>query len=180
MYENFKNSLRMFMWRILGFDYFNVAKAVEKPIGVNNLSVKKWVKVGHRSYDNGADAYRGSGQEGLEIGKYCSIARQVYFLCNPGNHDISYVSTFPLMELFEPNEIVSLDGVSQERSRFEFISSVPHGSIKVGNDVWIGYRAVIQPGVTIDDGAVVFPGAFVTRSVPAYAVVGGVPARVII
>jgi acetyltransferase-like isoleucine patch superfamily enzyme len=52
-------------------------------------------------------------------------------------------------------------------------------SVKIGNDVWIGYRAIIPVNVTIGDGAVIAAGAVVTKDVPPYAVVGGVPAKVI-
>jgi len=51
--------------------------------------------------------------------------------------------------------------------------------IKIGNDVWIGAHAVILPGVTINDGSVIAAGAVVTRDVPPYSVVGGVPAKAI-
>ena len=57
----------------------------------------------------------------------------------------------------------------------------PHefAPVKIGNDVWIGARAIILPGVTIGDGAVIAAGAVVTKDVPSLAIVGGVPARVI-
>jgi acetyltransferase-like isoleucine patch superfamily enzyme len=51
--------------------------------------------------------------------------------------------------------------------------------VRIGNDVWIGTRAIILPGVQIGDGAIIGAGSVVTRDVPALAVVGGVPARVI-
>lgn len=51
--------------------------------------------------------------------------------------------------------------------------------VVVGNDVWIGMRVVIMPGVKIDNGAVIGAGAVVTKDVPPYAIVGGVPARII-
>ena len=53
------------------------------------------------------------------------------------------------------------------------------GDITLGNDVWIGYEAVILAGVTIGDGAIIGARAVVTRDVPPYAIVGGVPARLI-
>lgn len=58
---------------------------------------------------------------------------------------------------------------------------MPHTpvDVKIGNDVWIGYRAIIPVNVTVGDGAVIAAGAVVTKDVPPYAVVGGVPAKVI-
>ena len=51
--------------------------------------------------------------------------------------------------------------------------------VTIGNDVWIGMRSIIMPGITIGDGAIIGAGAVVTKDVPDYAVVGGVPARII-
>lgn len=51
--------------------------------------------------------------------------------------------------------------------------------VKIGNDVWIGRRAIIMPGVTVGDGSIIGAGAVVTKDVPPYAIVGGVPAKVI-
>jgi len=103
----------------------------------------------------------------LIIGRYCSIAAETTFIMNGGNHMTSWVTTYPFpvfgqgWEKMEP-------------------PNWPHrGDTRVGNDVWIGYRATIMPGVTIGDGAVVATAAVVTRDVPAYAIVGGNPAGVI-
>ena len=178
MFENSKTIVRKILWRILGFNVSDIERATARPIEIN-LKTKNWVKMGHRSYDNGADAYRSSTAESLEIGKYCSIARQVYFLCGAGKHNMSLISTFPIMEMLDPDEVVSSNGISKERKYFDPGLSVSNGPIKVGNDVWIGFRAVIQSGVTINDGAVIFPGTIVTKDVPAYAVVGGVPAKIV-
>ena len=52
-----------------------------------------------------------------------------------------------------------------------------HGDIVIGNDVWIGYEAVILSGVTVGDGAIIGTRAVVTKDVPPYTIVGGVPAR---
>jgi maltose O-acetyltransferase len=60
--------------------------------------------------------------------------------------------------------------------RLQPLHSAP---VRIGNDVWIGARCILLPGVTIHDGAVVAAGAVVTRDVPANAIAGGVPARVL-
>ena len=62
---------------------------------------------------------------------------------------------------------------------FKYLNSEKKISIEIGNDVWIGSRATILEGVNIGDGVVVAAGAVVTKDVPPYAIVGGVPARII-
>jgi acetyltransferase-like isoleucine patch superfamily enzyme len=97
------------------------------------------------------------------IGRFCSIADGVRFVL--GEHRLDCVTTFPL--------------------RANCFGDLPHadarskGLIQVGNDVWIGVNAVILSGVQIGDGAVVAAGAVVARDAPPYAIVGGVPARII-
>ena len=104
-----------------------------------------------------------TGRERLRIGHYCSIARDVLFVF--GEHRTDRVSTFPLRTL--------LTGSAEN------IDATDKGAITIGSDVWIGTRAMIMSGVKIHHGAVVAGGAVVTRDVPPYAIVGGVPARVI-
>lgn len=101
------------------------------------------------------------------IGKYCSVAAGVAI--GGGSHDISAVSTSPLF--FKGNNVFGKNFANIE---FEFFKNTV-----IGNDVWIGNRAIILQGVTIGDGAVVGAGAVVTKDVEPYAVVAGNPARVI-
>ena len=103
------------------------------------------------------------------IGKFCSIASGVRI--GLGMHPINMVSTHPIF-YSEHNNWPHF-----KRKKNYGISEYAH--IQIGNDVWIGVNAVIRDGVMIGDGAVVGAGAVVTRDVPPYAVVGGVPARVI-
>ena len=104
----------------------------------------------------------------LTIGKFCSIACGAKFLFNSANHTLSSLSTYPFPIFFEEWGLDVADITSAWDNR---------GDIVVGNDVWIGYEAVILAGVTIGDGAVVAARAVVTRDVPPYTIVGGVPAR---
>ena len=106
--------------------------------------------------------------ERLIIGRFCSIACGAKFLFNSANHTLRSLSTYIFPVLFEE---WGLD-----------VARIPEawdnrGDIVIGNDVWIGYEAVILAGVTIGDGAIVAARAVVTKDVPPYTIVGGVPAR---
>ena len=107
-------------------------------------------------------------QERLVIGKFCSIACGAKFLFNSANHTQRSLSPYIFPVLFEEW------GLDVERIPEAWDN---RGDIIIGNDVWIGYEAVILSGVTIGDGAIVAARAVVTRDVPPYAIVGGVPAK---
>ena len=104
----------------------------------------------------------------LVIGKYCSIACGAKFLLNSANHTLRSLSTYPFPIFYEawgpPGSAVS----SAWDNRGDIVS---------GNDVWIGYEAVILSGVHIGDGAIIGARAVVTRDVEPYTIMGGVPAR---
>lgn len=106
--------------------------------------------------------------ERLVIGRFCSIACGAKFLFNSANHTQRSLSTYIFPVLFEEW------GLDVERIPEAWDNK---GDIVVGNDVWIGYEAVILAGVTIGDGAIVAARAVVTKDVPPYTIVGGVPAR---
>ncbi|MDD3409312.1 MAG: CatB-related O-acetyltransferase [Eubacteriales bacterium] len=106
----------------------------------------------------------------LVIGKFCSIACGAKFLFNSANHSLSSLSTYPFPLFFEEWGLDKKDVAQAWDNK---------GDIVIGSDVWIGYEAVILAGVTIGDGAVIGARAVVTRDVPPYAIVGGVPARLI-
>lgn len=104
----------------------------------------------------------------LIIGKFCSIACGAKFLFNSANHSLTSLSTYPFPIFFEE---WGLD-------RGQVTRAWDHkGDIVIGNDVWIGYEAVILAGVTIGDGAIIGTRAVVTKDVPPYTIVGGVPAK---
>jgi acetyltransferase-like isoleucine patch superfamily enzyme len=101
------------------------------------------------------------------IGAFCSIAIGVRLAANHP-HDLITTHTFTC---------VREHGIVGDDRAGDFAPYNP--PIAVGNDVWLGYNAVITPGVTIGDGAIVGAGAVVTKDVPPYAIVAGVPARII-
>lgn len=119
----------------------------------------------------GRHSYVGSnfscGDSRTKIGSFCSIAANV-MIC-PTQHPLHFLSTHPYTYLPD----YALKG---QKSFYDFRHSKP---AVIGNDVWIGQNAVIMDGVEIGDGAVVASGAVVTRNVPPYAIVGGVPAKII-
>ena len=106
----------------------------------------------------------------LIIGKYCSIACGAKFIFTSANHSMRSLSTYPFPIFFEEWELDVSDITTAWDNK---------GDIIVGNDVWIGYEAVIMPGVTIGDGAIIGTRAVVTKDVPPYTIVGGVPAHII-
>lgn len=104
----------------------------------------------------------------LQIGKFCSIACGAKFLFNSANHTLSSLSTYPFPLFFEEWGLEKKDVTKAWDNK---------GDIVIGNDVWIGYEAVILAGVTIGDGAIIGTRAVVTKDVPPYTIVGGVPAK---
>ena len=104
----------------------------------------------------------------LIIGKFCSIACGAKFLFNSANHKMASLSTYTFPLFFEEWDLEK-ENVAQAWDQ--------KGDIIIGNDVWIGYEAVILSGVTIGDGAVIGCRAVVTKDIPPYTIVGGVPAK---
>lgn len=104
----------------------------------------------------------------LQIGKFCSIACGAKFLFNSANHTLSSLSTYPFPLFFEEWGLEKKDVTNAWDNK---------GDIVIGNDVWIGYEAVVLAGVTIEDGAIIGTRAVVTKNVPPYTIVGGVPAK---
>lgn len=103
----------------------------------------------------------------LQIGRYCSIAAEVRFIMNGGNHPTTWLTTYPF----------PIFGQGWE-------SATPptwpnRGDTVIGNDVWIGYAAVIMPGIHVGDGAIIGTASVVTKDVPPYAIIGGNPATIL-
>lgn len=107
-------------------------------------------------------------QDKLIIGKFCSIACGATFIFNSANHRQSALSTYTFPLFYEEWQLDKAHVTSAWDNK---------GDIVIGNDVWIGYEATILSGVTIGDGAIIGAKAVVTKDVPAYSVVGGVPAK---
>ena len=106
----------------------------------------------------------------LRVGKFCSIACGAKFLFTSANHTMRSLSTYPFPIFFEEWGLDVKDITSAWDNK---------GDIVIGNDVWIGTNVFLLAGVKIGDGAIIGAGAIVTHDVEPYAVVGGVPAKVI-
>lgn len=105
----------------------------------------------------------------LVIGKFCAIAKGVQFIMNGANHKLSGFSTFPFY----------IFGNGWEKAMPQPEDLPFKGDTIIGNDVWIGYKALIMPGVKIGNGAIISSQSVVTTDVPAYTIVGGNPAKII-
>lgn len=108
-----------------------------------------------------------------KIGAYCSIAKGVSVV---GNHNLSCVSTSTVFQGIDVDHATALMDVIEELDSSELLDQK---RCVIGNDVWLGANVVICNGVTIGDGVIAAAGAVITKDVPDYAVVGGVPARVL-
>lgn len=104
----------------------------------------------------------------LIIGKFCSIACGAKFIFNCANHTLKSLSTYTFPLFFEEWGLQKSEVASAWDNK---------GDIVIGNDVWIGYDAVIMAGVTIGDGAIIGTRAVVTKDVESYSIVGGIPAK---
>ena len=107
-------------------------------------------------------------REKLIIGKFCSIACGTKFLFNCANHSLKSLSTYTFPLFYEEWELEKSNITTAWDNK---------GDIVIGNDVWIGYEAVIMAGVHIGDGAIIAARAVVTKDVPPYTIVGGTPAK---
>lgn len=155
------------------FDFYNFCKLhkfknewskynSENKTTVNNIFDPSIVKVGRESYGE-LNIITFSNKTKLHIGQFVSIAQEVVFILD-AEHYIDHISTFPFKVKYLETEAEESFGKSD---------------IFVEDDVWIGYRSTIMSGVRIGKGAVIAAGSVVTKDVPPYAIVGGVPAKII-
>lgn len=140
-------------WRKQNANNFTTYGLVRKPENV---------EVGRGTYGN-LVVYNDVDEAHLKIGNYCSIANNTIFLLGI-DHNINKISSYPFMQMM-------IDG--------EYRDAVSKGDIIVEDDVWIGYGVTVLSGVHIGQGAVIAAGSVVSKDVPPYAIVGGIPAKVI-
>lgn len=116
-----------------------------------------------------------------DIGRFSSIASHVR--CNPGIHayHAPFATTSPCFFSLNPthSQCGSTFAQKQMIDEFRLVDKKRNIAVSIGNDVWIGERAFLVGGVIVGDGAVILAGAVVTKDVPPYAIVGGVPAKIL-
>ncbi|YCA11641.1 CatB-related O-acetyltransferase [Bacillus sp. AK128] len=146
----------------------------------NNRSKKEiinGVEVGRYSYGFKKHCYPGSLLK--KVGSFCSINDNV--VIGELNHPVDFITTHPIAYSHEDMVIgkEGVTGVLSLEDSLDMATYYKNGDIIIGNDVWIGTNVVILPSVKIGNGAIIAAGAVVTKDVPDYAIVGGIPARVI-
>ena len=134
----------------------------KKKVGMKDKPRYRKYKIGEYTYGS---PYIHDYEDNIEIGRYCSIGPDVMILVG-GEHYLDRVSTYPFGMKFQDFSDPNCPRLSK-------------GDITIENDVWIGARVTILSGIKIGNGAVVAAGAVVTKDVPPYAIVGGVPAKII-
>jgi acetyltransferase-like isoleucine patch superfamily enzyme len=147
--------------------FFFIEK-VNRTYNIDKLIKSKQLIVGNHTYGTSnliIDTYKGSEVQ-VEIGKYCSLGPKIRIITG-GIHPTNWVSTYPFRSMF------NLPG--------KFSDGMPYsnGNIKIGNDVWIGTDVIILSGVTIGDGVVISTGSIVTKDIPPYGIVAGIPATIL-
>lgn len=140
------------VWRTVNAHNFT---SVAAPVPLDKITI------GKNTYGH-IDVLFSNETNRLTIGNYCSIANGVKFLPST-DHALDRISTYPFKAMLLTGELEALS----------------KGDIVLEDDVWVGYGATILSGVRIGQGAVIAAGSVVNKDVPPYAIVGGVPAKVI-
>jgi acetyltransferase-like isoleucine patch superfamily enzyme len=131
---------------------------------------------GNRFWSMGAFSYSGSLlSPHVKVGRYCSISTNVRVM--GVNHPMDRISTSSFT--YDKNCQIFSKALENFNSSFQTLSYQIKGEPIIGNDVWIGGDVLIARGVSIGNGAIVAAGSVVTKDVPEYAIVGGVPAKII-
>lgn len=147
---------------LLPFPSSSFTLFAEKEVKLKNVLIYGTAYIGFGTYMNDGDI-----RSNVEIGRYCSIGRNVSI--GLGHHDYTHITTsswFDKKGVLPKNNTLKLTDIKGRR-------------VLIGNDVWIGDGVKICNGVVIGDGAVIGAGSIVTKDVPPYSIVAGIPAKVL-
>lgn len=159
---------------IIGFfkNLFNPAVSILAIIDQYSVVSKKAkIHIGAKVFNSTIDSYtyltKGSSAVYAEIGKFCSVGHESKI--GLAHHTLDKLSSSPIF-----TEKFNATGFKWVDEQCEF----PYRKVIIGNDVWIGSRVMIMGGIKVGDGAVIAAGSIVTKDVPDYAVVAGIPAQI--
>lgn len=116
------------------------------------------------------------------IGSFCSFAKGVTATMN---HEMNFITTHPIIYMGQSFEGKEIDFSEYKGAPYYFEGIKPHKNVKklkrstIGNDVWLGHNVIITNGADIGNGVIAGAGAVITKDVPDYAVIAGVPAKII-
>lgn len=180
IYHFIRNPVSLWFYYLITSIYYEL-KYHKGKLKIGNMTYVKKCEFGsfNRLYDNvklknvqlGDFTYVAANTQikNTNVGKFCSIATDCRI--GLGRHPTrDFVSTHPVF--FSVQEQVPITFVNKNYFKEE-------ESIKIGNDVWIGTGVIIVDGVIISDGAIIAAGSVVTKNIPPYAIVGGIPATII-
>ncbi len=146
----------------------HMAKVINCHFGVYN-TISPYASLSNVKFGDFSYVGKNSVLMNVTVGKFSCISSEV--MCGLGKHPSrDFVSIHPIFFSLQRQSQITFSS----ESHFD-----EYKPIDIGNDVWIGVRAIVCDGVKIGDGAIVGAGAVVTKDVPPYAVVGGVPAKIL-
>jgi acetyltransferase-like isoleucine patch superfamily enzyme len=157
--------------KIIGIKLKNFINSKEAPFFTSDLLKYQILKFGWSvgKYSYGAPDVLGGDIAKLHIGLFCSIAGQCTVILS--THNYRHASTYPF-QMISSNGPISPIPLPDPHA-------ITKGDVWIGNDVLIGRHTTIMPGCVIGDGAVITNSSVVTQNVPPYAIVGGIPAKII-
>lgn len=162
-----------------GLDFYGINRPISANFSFEAPCSLKFAQI-EQGGSLGAFSYIVSGYIcSTDIGRYCSFGEGVQI--GRQNHPIQWLSTSPFLYINNKN-ILNIDAAFDKNLIETPLHTKPPIQLKttqIKNDVWIGHGAMINAGICIENGAIIAAGSVVTKDVPAYAIVGGNPAKLI-